>query len=79
MIHIYPVTTLGGSSSELLTDFHLLGAAVLAHSLRDAGTTKKLAALVTLDTLSADTITELKVGRHCTHKTSTDLYVLGLV
>jgi glycogenin glucosyltransferase len=38
----------------------LLGAAVLAHSLRDAGTTKKLAALVTLDTLSADTITELR-------------------
>jgi glycogenin glucosyltransferase len=33
---------------------------VLAHSLRDAGTTKKLAVLVTLDTLSADTITELR-------------------
>lgn len=36
------------------------GAAVLAHSLRDAGTKKKLAVLVTLDTLSADTIAELK-------------------
>lgn len=33
---------------------------MLAHSLRDAGTTKKLAVLVTLDTLSADTIAELK-------------------
>jgi hypothetical protein len=40
----------------------LAGAAVLAHSLRDAGTTKKLAAMITLDTLSADTVTELKVG-----------------
>jgi glycogenin glucosyltransferase len=39
----------------------LPGAAVLAHSLRDAGTTKKLAVLVTLDTLSADTVAELKV------------------
>jgi glycogenin glucosyltransferase len=29
--------------------------------LRDGGTTKKLAVLVTLDTLSADTVTELKV------------------
>ena len=36
------------------------GAAVLAHSLRDAGTKKKLAVLVTLETLSADTITQLK-------------------
>ncbi|KAF2686109.1 glycosyltransferase family 8 protein [Lentithecium fluviatile CBS 122367] len=44
----------------LMSDSYLPGAAVLAHSLRDAGTTKKLAALVTLDTLSADTITELR-------------------
>ncbi|KAL1639058.1 glycogenin glucosyltransferase [Diplodia intermedia] len=36
------------------------GAAVLAHSLRDGGATKKLAALITLDTLSADSISELK-------------------
>ncbi|KAF2106127.1 nucleotide-diphospho-sugar transferase [Lophiotrema nucula] len=43
-----------------MSDSYLPGAAVLAHSLRDAGTTKKLAALVTLDTLSADTVTELK-------------------
>lgn len=34
---------------------------MLAHSLRDGGTKKKLAVLITLDTLSADTITELKV------------------
>ena len=33
---------------------------MLANSLRDAGTTKKLAVLVTLDTLSADTVGELK-------------------
>lgn len=38
----------------------MAGAAVLSHSLRDAGTTKKLAVLVTLETLSADTITQLK-------------------
>jgi hypothetical protein len=37
------------------------GAAVLAHSLRDAGTKKRLAVLVTLDSVSADAITELKV------------------
>jgi glycogenin glucosyltransferase len=37
-----------------------IGAAVLAHSLRDAGTQKKLAVLVTLDTLSAATVTQLK-------------------
>jgi glycogenin glucosyltransferase len=45
------------SSGAALT---LLGAAVLAHSLRDAGTQKKLAVLITLDTLSADTIAQLK-------------------
>ncbi|KAI1365926.1 nucleotide-diphospho-sugar transferase [Xylaria arbuscula] len=44
----------------LLTDTYLPGALVLAHSLRDAGTTKKLAALVTLDSVSAEAITELK-------------------
>jgi hypothetical protein len=35
---------------------------VLAHSLRDAGTTKKLAILVTLDTVSVDVVTQLKAG-----------------
>ena len=39
------------------------GAMVLAHSLRDNGTKKQLAALVTLDTLQATTIGELKVRR----------------
>ncbi|KAJ8131304.1 hypothetical protein O1611_g2320 [Lasiodiplodia mahajangana] len=44
----------------LLTDTYLPGALVLAHSLRDAATTKKLAALVTLDSVSAEAITQLK-------------------
>ncbi|PVH96754.1 glycosyltransferase family 8 protein [Periconia macrospinosa] len=44
----------------LMSDSYLPGAIVLAHSLRDAGTNKKLAALITLDSLSADTITELR-------------------
>ena len=49
---------------QLAKIFNILtGAAVLAHSLRDAGTTKKLAAMITLDTLSADTVTELNVRR----------------
>jgi len=39
-----------------------LGALVLAHSLRDAGASRKLAVLVTLDTVSADSITQLKVN-----------------
>ncbi|GAB1314363.1 glycogenin glucosyltransferase [Madurella fahalii] len=47
-------------ASLLLTDNYLPGALVLAHSLRDAGTTKKLAVLVTLDSVSADVITQLK-------------------
>ena len=34
---------------------------VLAHSLRDNGTKKQLAVLVTLDSLQASTIEELKV------------------
>ncbi|CAA9958885.1 Glycosyltransferase family 8 protein [Pyrenophora teres f. maculata] len=44
----------------LMSDSYLPGAVVLANSLRDAGTKKKLAVLVTMDTLSADTIGELK-------------------
>ncbi|KAH7032877.1 nucleotide-diphospho-sugar transferase [Microdochium trichocladiopsis] len=44
----------------LLNDTYLPGALVLAHSLRDAGTTKKLAVLVTLDTVSAGVITQLQ-------------------
>ncbi|KAI0834180.1 glycosyltransferase family 8 protein [Hypoxylon sp. FL0890] len=38
----------------LLSDTYLPGALVLAHSLRDAGTSKKLAILVTLDTALYD-------------------------
>lgn len=38
------------------------GAQVLAHSLRDAGTKKKLAVLVTLDGLGASTVAELEVS-----------------
>lgn len=44
----------------LLNDFYLPGALVLAHSLRDAGTTKKLAVLVTTDGVSADAMVELQ-------------------
>ncbi|KAK0665567.1 family 8 putative glycosyltransferase [Cercophora samala] len=43
-------------ASLLLTDTYLPGALVLAHSLRDAGTTKKLAILVTPDTVSTETV-----------------------
>ncbi|TVY30080.1 Glycogenin-1 [Lachnellula hyalina] len=43
----------------LLSDTYLPGALVLAHSLRDAGTTKKLAVLVTGDSVSADAIAQL--------------------
>ncbi len=35
---------------------------MLAHSLRDAGTTKKLAVMVTLDSVSAEAITQLKAS-----------------
>ncbi|KAH9832407.1 glycosyltransferase family 8 protein [Teratosphaeria destructans] len=44
----------------VMTDAYLPGAAVLAHSLRDAGTTKKLACLITQDSLRDTTITELR-------------------
>ncbi|CAP73167.1 uncharacterized protein PODANS_2_5770 [Podospora anserina S mat+] len=47
-------------ASLLLTDTYLPGALVLAHSLRDAGTTKKLAILVTPDTVSTEVIATLK-------------------
>ncbi|KAI9884616.1 MAG: hypothetical protein M1823_003603 [Watsoniomyces obsoletus] len=42
-----------------MSDSYLPGVQVLAHSLRDAGTRKKLAVLVTMDTISAETMTEL--------------------
>ncbi|KAM0266427.1 hypothetical protein ACHAPA_006857 [Fusarium lateritium] len=44
----------------LLSDSYLPGALVLGHSLRDAGAHRKLAVLVTLDSVSADSITQLK-------------------
>ncbi|GAM90274.1 hypothetical protein ANO11243_083160 [Dothideomycetidae sp. 11243] len=44
----------------VMTDSYLPGAAVLAHSLRDADTSKKLAVLVTIQTLRYETISELK-------------------
>ncbi|KAJ9142753.1 Glycogenin [Pleurostoma richardsiae] len=44
----------------LTTDTYLPGALVLAHSLRDGGSTKKLAVLVTLDTVSGEVVTQLK-------------------
>ncbi|TVY42707.1 Glycogenin [Lachnellula occidentalis] len=44
----------------LLSDTYLPGALVLAHSLRDAGTTKKLAVLITEDSVSADAIAQLR-------------------
>lgn len=34
----------------------------MAHSLRDAGTTKKLAVLVTLDSVSPEVVAQLKVS-----------------
>lgn len=46
----------------LLSDTYLPGALVLAHSLRDAGTTKKLAVLVTLDTVAAEVVTQLEAS-----------------
>ena len=39
---------------------------VLAHSLRDNGTRKQLAILITLDSLSASTLEELRVGPQAT-------------
>lgn len=40
------------------------GVMVLGHSLKDNGTRKELAVLVTLDSLQASTIDELKVQIH---------------
>lgn len=52
----------------LLSDTYLPGALVLAHSLRDAGTTKKLAVLVTLDTVSPDIIKQLEASLYTPSK-----------
>ena len=42
-------------------DWSLLGAMVLAHSLRDNGTKAKLVVLATVDSLRTSTVEELKV------------------
>ncbi|EME48507.1 glycosyltransferase family 8 protein [Dothistroma septosporum NZE10] len=44
----------------VIGDAYLPGAAVLSHSLRDAGTKKKLACLIVQDSLRASTIDELR-------------------
>ncbi len=44
-----------------MADMDKIGAMVLAHSLRDSGTKKRLAVLVTLDSLDAKTVEELQV------------------
>lgn len=40
----------------------ITGALVVAHSLRDAGTSKKLAVLVTPDSISLDAMAELQAS-----------------
>ncbi|PMD36544.1 glycosyltransferase family 8 protein [Hyaloscypha variabilis F] len=47
-------------ATVLLSDSYLPGALVLAHSLKDAGTSKKIAVLVTTDTVSADAMVQLQ-------------------
>ncbi|KAG6008795.1 hypothetical protein E4U21_003824 [Claviceps maximensis] len=47
-------------ATMLLSDSYLPGALVLGHSLRDAGAKRKVAVLVTLDTVSASSISQLK-------------------
>jgi len=44
----------------VLNDGYLPGAAVLAHSLRDTGSTKKLACMIAQDNLRASSIEELQ-------------------
>lgn len=44
----------------VMNDAYLPGAAVLAHSLRDTGTTRKLACMIVQDTLRPSTIEELQ-------------------
>lgn len=38
---------------------------MLAHSLRDGGTSKKLGALVTLDTVAVEVVTQLQASFFC--------------
>ncbi|KAK7935152.1 glycogenin glucosyltransferase [Apiospora marii] len=46
----------------LMNDTYLPGALVLGHSLRDGGTSKKLGAMVTMDTVAAEAITQLQAS-----------------
>ncbi|KAH8595930.1 nucleotide-diphospho-sugar transferase [Bisporella sp. PMI_857] len=68
----------------LLNDFYLPGALVLAHSLRDAGTTKRLAVLVTSDSVSRDVIAQLEhifdyiiPVERITNQTPANLYLMN--
>ncbi|CAF9922145.1 MAG: glycogenin glucosyltransferase [Alectoria fallacina] len=68
----------------LTSDAYLPGAMVLAHSLRDNGTKKQLAILVTLDSLSASTLEELKTTYdhiipvdRITNKSPQNLYLMN--
>lgn len=63
-----PGTILCLSQSHTSSLTRSIGVMVLGHSLRDSGTTKQLAALVTLDSLQASTIDELKVRFDCGHQ-----------
>lgn len=70
--------------SLLMSDAYLPGAMVLAHSLRDSGTKKQLAILVTLDSVAGSTIEELKkVYDHITpvdriiNKSPANLYLMN--
>ncbi|ROT40108.1 nucleotide-diphospho-sugar transferase [Sodiomyces alkalinus F11] len=53
-----------GALDLLLNDAYLPGALVLAHSLRDASTAKQLAVLVTPDSITAETVSQLKTVYH---------------
>lgn len=55
----------------ILMALHPTGAMVLAHSIRDQGTTTKLVCLVTPDTVSNSAIDDLKVTSSLPHTRST--------
>ncbi|KAK8058715.1 nucleotide-diphospho-sugar transferase [Apiospora phragmitis] len=60
----------------LMNDTYLPGALVLGHSLRDGGTSKKLGALVTLDTVAAEAITQLQASSSNTNKHEVYDYII---
>ncbi|RCI13944.1 hypothetical protein L249_8183 [Ophiocordyceps polyrhachis-furcata BCC 54312] len=63
----------------LLGDGYLSGALVLAHSLRDTGTAYKLAVLVTLDSVSAHAIAQLRLSLLSTNSKVTDQAVYDYI